>query len=75
MLKKFKIKRNMGFPDQVFRTCMGIAFIYFGPLSDVLTSDYMSSLLLAIIGVMTIVSSLFGFCPLYFVAGFNTYKK
>ena len=75
MKKIFNINRNMGFPDQVFRTCMGLVFIYFGPLSDTLTSDFISSLILAFIGILIIVSSFIGFCPLYHAAGINTYKK
>ena len=69
-----KLNRNMGFVDQVFRTIMGLVLIYIGPFSEVLTSDFISGLLLASVGVMVIVSSLIGFCPLYHVAGFNTYK-
>ena len=69
-----KLNRNMGSVDQVFRTIMGLALIYIGPLSDALTTDFISGLLLASVGVMIVVSSFIGFCPLYHVAGFNTYK-
>lgn len=68
------MKRNMGFADQVFRTLMGLALIYLGPLSDVLTNDDMSAILLSIVAVMIIVSSLIGWCPFYHLAGFNTHK-
>jgi len=65
----------MSLPDQVFRSFMGLSFIYLGPLSDVLTDDFLSSALLTIVGLMVIFSSFIGFCPLYHVAGFNTYIK
>lgn len=68
------LPRNMGPVDQVFRTLMGIVCIYLGPLSDWLTSDFVSGLLLALVGLLVIVSSLIGFCPFYHAAGFNTYR-
>lgn len=69
------LKRNMGLIDQVFRTCMGLSLIYIGPFSDVITSDAMSAILLSVVGVMIIVSSLIGWCPVYHMAGFNTNKS
>ena len=75
MLKKFNLKRNMSLADQIFRSFLGLLFIYLGPLSDVLTDDFLSSALLTIVGMLVILSSFLGFCPLYHVAGFNTYTK
>lgn len=69
------MKRNMGLADQVFRILMGLGLIYIGPLSDVLTNDDMSAILLSIVAVMIIISSLIGWCPFYHLAGFNTYKS
>lgn len=66
------LKRNMGPIDQVFRTIMGAGFIYIGPISDILTTDFLSSVLLSLVGGMIIVSSLIGWCPVYHMAGFNT---
>lgn len=70
-----KLHRNMGINDQVFRTLMGLCLIYLGPFSDILTSDTLSAALLAGIGIMIIISSFIGWCPLYHVAGFNTHKR
>ena len=70
-----KLKRNMGILDQIFRTIMGAGLIYIGPISDVLTTDPLSSVLLSIVGGMIIVSSLIGWCPVYHMAGFNTNKS
>ena len=69
------LPRNMSFPDQVFRTIMGVVLIYLGPFSDILTSDPLSSILLSFVGIMIIISSLIGWCPFYHVAGFNTHTK
>lgn len=70
-----QFKRNMCLPDQVFRILMGLALIYLGPLSDIVTSDTLSSIILSTVGIMIIISSLIGWCPFYHVAGFNTYKS
>lgn len=69
------LKRNMGLTDQIFRTLMGLALIYIGPLSDVITSDTLSSVLLSVVGVMIIISSIIGWCPVYHLAGFNTNRS
>lgn len=69
-----KLKRNMGPADQVLRGSMGLGLIYVGPFSHALTSDFMSGLLLALVGLLTTVSAAFGYCPLYHVAGFCTYR-
>ena len=70
-----QLERNMGMSDQIFRVSMGLILIYMGPLSDVLTSDTLSAIILAGVGVMIIISSLIGWCPFYHLAGFNTYKS
>ena len=69
-----QFKRNMGPIDQVFRTAMGAALIYLGPVAHIITSDFMSDILLGIVGLLTIISSAFGYCPMYHMAGFCTYK-
>lgn len=69
-----KLKRNMGPVDQILRAAMGIGLIYIGPFSNILTSDFMSGILLALVGALTIISAASGYCPLYHIAGFCTYK-
>ncbi len=69
-----KLKRNMGPVDQVFRGAMGVGLIYLGPISEILTADFMSGVLLALVGALTVVSAASGYCPLYHIAGFCTYK-
>lgn len=70
-----KFERNMSLYDQVFRSVLGITLIYFGPFSDVITSDTLSESLLSGVGIFIIASSLIGWCPLYHIAGFNTYER
>jgi len=65
----------MGIHDQIFRVLMGLMLIYIGPVSDVLTTDTLSAILLSVVGVMIIISSLIGWCPVYHMAGFNTNKS
>lgn len=69
-----KLKRNMGPADQVFRAAMGVGLIYLGPISKMLTADFMSGMLLAFVGVLTVISAASGYCPLYHIAGFCTYR-
>lgn len=69
-----KLKRNMGPADQVFRASMGVALACLGPFSDILTSDFMSKVLLGLVGLLAVVSAASGYCPLYHVAGFCTYR-
>ena len=69
-----KLKRNMGPVDQVIRAVVGVSLIYLGPVSKMLTSDFMSGMLLALVGALALFSAATGYCPLYHVSGFCTYK-
>lgn len=69
-----KLIRNMGPTDQVLRTVVGVSLIYLGPVSKILTSDPLSGILLALVGVLAIGSAATGYCPLYHIAGFCTYR-
>ena len=70
-----KIQRNMNRVDQVFRCVMGLTLIYLGLGTDMLTSDNLSKMLLAAVGAFTLISGITGYCSIYHIAGFNTYKK
>lgn len=67
-------KRNMSTLDRGFRTIMGLSLIYLGVDSDILTSDLLSRLLLAAVGIFTLISGITGYCSIYNLAGFGTYK-
>ena len=69
-----KLKRNMNTIDRILRTIMGLALIYLGPGSDVLTSDFLSNTLLTVVGLFTLFSAITAHCSIYNIAGFNTYK-
>ncbi len=69
-----KLQRNMGSLDQGFRILMGIALIYIGPFSDIITNDTLSSILLVSVATMIIISSLIGWCPFYYLAGLSSYR-
>lgn len=60
--------------DRVFRTAMGLSLIYLGVDPEILTSDFLSRILLAAVGVFTLVSGITGHCSIYHIAGFGTYK-
>lgn len=70
-----KLIRNMGTIDRIFRTMMGVAFIYFGPVSDLLITDGLSEALLALVGVLALVSALSGYCPVYHMANISSCRK
>jgi hypothetical protein len=70
-----KLIRNMGTLDRIFRTMMGVAFIYFGPVSDLLITDGLSEALLALVGVLALVSALSGYCPVYHMANISSCRK
>lgn len=70
-----KLISNMGPIDRVFRTLMGIAFIYFGPVSDLLVTDPLSESLLALVGILSLVSALSGYCPVYHMANISTRRE
>lgn len=61
--------------DQIFRGVMGVGLMYLGSGSTLLTNDILSRVLLAAVGLFTIVSAITGYCSVYHFAGFNTYKK
>ena len=69
-----KLKRNMNTIDQILRGFMGAGLIYLGPGSDILTTDILSSVLLALVGVFTLFSAITAHCSIYNIAGFGTYK-
>lgn len=70
-----KLKRNMSGLDQLLRSLMGLSLIYFGPVSDVFVSDFLSSALMGLVGVFTLFSAVTSHCSIYSIAGINTYKN
>lgn len=65
------IKTNMGRYDRIFRFFIGLAAfaaLFGGPLSTYPTVR----LVVGILGIIMILTSLFGFCPLYRLLGIRT---
>ena len=63
------MKKNMGTADRIIRILLAavFAYLYFG---GIVTGTW--GIVLAIFGGVFVLTSLFGFCPLYTLAGINT---
>lgn len=63
------MKKNMGSADRIIRALIAavFAYLYFG---GVVTGTW--GLILLIAGVVFVLTSLVGFCPLYTLVGMNT---
>lgn len=66
------MKQNLGLVDQIMRILIASALAWLS-FSDLVT--YEVKLVLVIVGVVLLITSLFGFCPLYAILGFRTNKK
>ena len=66
------MKKNMGTADRVIRLLLAalFAYLYF---SGVVTGTW--GLVLVILGAVFVLTSLVGFCPLYFPFGLSTCAK
>lgn len=63
------MKKNMGSADRIIRVLIAavFAYLYFG---GVVTGTW--GLVLLIAGIVFVLTSLVGFCPLYTLVGMNT---
>jgi fatty acid desaturase len=63
------MKKNMGSADRIIRVLIAavFAYLYFG---GVVTGTW--GLILLIAGIVFVLTSLVGFCPLYTLVGMNT---
>jgi len=71
----FKLKRNMGTMDRVARTLAGSTLLAVGPLTDLVPTDMMSNIILSGMASVALLSSVFSYCVLYEVTGFDTCGK
>jgi len=67
-----KLKVNMGIIDRSFRLLVGLILIYIGFINQELVSSEILRYILGVIGVINIISSLAGICPIYMLANINT---
>jgi len=67
------MKQNMGTADRVIRIIIAavLAGLYF---SGVVTNSTVATILW-VVGIVFIITSAIGFCPLYTIAGLRTNKK
>ena len=72
---KITFKRNMAPLDRAIRTVVGLSLITIGPVTQAITPDKLSNILMGIVGTMALVSAFFAYCILYEVTGFGTGKK
>ena len=66
------MKRNMGFLDRTVRTLIAIAIIgfsYTGIISGTL------AVILYIVAAVFLLTSIFGYCPLYSLLHINTFSR
>ncbi len=59
---------NVGIADKIFRIVVGIVIGLYG----LVTAPQAGSFLLAIVGLVLILTALISFCPLYTLFGLNT---
>jgi len=69
------LKTNMGVIDRVFRIAAGTLLVYIGLVNEGLIAGETLKYVLGAIGMMNILSSVAGVCPLYTFANINTRRQ
>ncbi len=69
------IKRNLHKIDIAIRTLIGITLIYFSFVDTSYISNEMTRWLLSIFGIVNLLAAALRSCPVYALAGINTYQK
>jgi len=67
-------KPNVGGIDWILRAGFGVTAIYIAFIDNEILTDPFSRWALGIFGLIFFVTSIFRFCPLYRLIGFNTSK-
>ena len=65
------MKKNIGKTDRIFRFVIGIILIYLAVA--IIEFNYLK-IILAVLGIISIVESFIGFCGIYKILGINTKK-
>ncbi len=68
------MKKNVGRLDQLIRISISLVFIYIGFIDKEIIYDSLSSNIIGTIGVIFLIVAATRSCPVYAVAGINTYK-
>jgi len=67
-----QLKRNLGRLDQILRFGIGLILIYIGFFAGNVINDKLIAGLVGAFGIVNVVVSLIGTCPVYFLAGICT---
>jgi len=67
--------RNMHPIDRALRIAIGLSLIFIGFFTRDLISDPLFGTLLGIFGIINVVASIVGVCPVYLMAGISTLKR
>ena len=70
-----KFKKNMGVLDRTLRLLAGSTLLVVGPLTDLVSTDTFSNVILSCMALMAISSALVSYCILYEFTGFDTGSK
>lgn len=65
--------RNLNQVDQLIRLAIAGVCIYFGFIDSSALNDRLLALCVGIFGVLNVIAGVMGFCPVYKLAGINTY--
>jgi len=66
------IKRNLGRLDRGLRAGVALVMIYFGFFENSIVTDSVATTILSLLGIGGLIVAIFGFCPMYTLAGFST---
>lgn len=69
------LEKNMSPIDRIIRILAGLVLTYIGFFSDGITHYLIINILIGVLGVINIISSLLGSCPVYTIVGINSCKK
>lgn len=72
---QIKFRRNMGKADRALRTVVGLTLLFLGPVTEFVTTDELSGMLMGMVGSLALISAFFSYCILYDVTGFDTMKQ
>lgn len=70
-----KYKRNMNLLDRTIRIVIGLSLLLLGPITEFITPDKLSDVLMGLAGSLALISAFLAYCILYDFAGFDTIKN
>lgn len=65
----------MNILDRTIRAVIGSSLLIFGPVTEFITPDELSGVLMGLSGSVALISAFLSYCILYDVAGFDTTKN